>query len=263
MFPNSDNLCVPDNVQVRLRQPVPSWTQTTYPGCPNWRMSKSDNVWVANCPHYANLDNLSRLLDKVQVKNFLLGGGLTHTTWVTLTQTMSKSDIVQVTPPCQQKNVQLGTLSKQDRLSESNIVCIILNLSWTLCEMDNVKVENFFASRGGGNPDNVQLVQVRVTQIGFLGSPPPPQVTENFQLGHFLTGALPDWDKCCLPMYAARSWLSTWKSGQLWYDNVTVHKTSGCFPQMVQWLALWQGRWGGGAGRDKATVTLVCSNQWN
>ncbi len=43
-----------DNVQVTL-------TWTTCPGCPSWRMSKSDNVWVTNCLHYPDQDNLSKL----------------------------------------------------------------------------------------------------------------------------------------------------------------------------------------------------------
>ncbi len=53
---------------------------------------------------------------------------------------------------------------------------------------------------GQGNPDNGQCLSYT------------PPIKGNFQLGHFLTVALADWDKCRLPMYAARGWFSTWKS---------------------------------------------------
>ncbi len=130
-------------------------------------MSKLDNVWVENCPHYPNSDNVH-----ITPTGQCLHHPDSDYVRITLTQTMSASPQLRQCPHNPNSDnicvTLTWTMSALPLLRQclhcpnSDNVCITKLRqcpSQTMSKLDNVQVEDFLWVWGGGKTDNVQVGQ--------------------------------------------------------------------------------------------------------
>ena len=130
-----------------------------------------DIVWVTLLPELGNWDIV----------------------WVSVTQRLSELGVTWTMPPLLANFFSTWTMSKIPLDNCVHYPDSKLDVWGRQCQSWKKFCQQW--GRVTQTMSNLDIVDARVTQT--LSELPCPPVTENFQLGHFLTGALADWDKCC------------------------------------------------------------------